>query len=136
MFLRIYRGTCSSEYSEERCPSVYFERIFINGSIDGYMSKNASIDVYPYEVLLRYIPRRFLTNWCSSEFPRKCVSSEFRRKIPRKEEIPRNYFRGLVSSCMSDIMILLHTNQWSLVTKGTTPSMAKDAGVGVGKGNF
>uniref|UniRef100_A0A0D3DAK2 TIR domain-containing protein n=2 Tax=Brassica TaxID=3705 RepID=A0A0D3DAK2_BRAOL len=88
MFLGIYRGTCSSEYSEERCPSVYSERVFINVSIDGYMSKNASIDVYPDEVLLRYIPRRFQTNWCSSEFPRKCVSSEFRRM---------KKFRGIIS---------------------------------------
>ncbi|KAF3565186.1 hypothetical protein DY000_02015328 [Brassica cretica] len=49
----LYRGTCSSEYSEERCPSVYSERVFINGSIDGYKSKNASIDEYPDEDLPR-----------------------------------------------------------------------------------
>uniref|UniRef100_A0A0D3B317 Uncharacterized protein n=1 Tax=Brassica oleracea var. oleracea TaxID=109376 RepID=A0A0D3B317_BRAOL len=57
MFLGIFRG---------RCPSVYSERFFINRSIDGYMSKNASIDElprkYPDEVLPRYIPRRFTTN--------------------------------------------------------------------------
>ncbi|CAN6923545.1 unnamed protein product [Brassica oleracea] len=55
--IRLYRGTCSSEYSE---------RFFINGSIDGYMSKNASIDEvprkYPNDVLPRYIPRSFPTN--------------------------------------------------------------------------
>nr|VDD12816.1 unnamed protein product [Brassica oleracea] len=96
MFLGIYRGTCSSEYSEERCPSVYSERVFINGSIDGYMSKNTSIDVYPDEVLLRYIPRRFPTNWCSSEFPRKCVSSEFRRIFPT-EFRGKKKFRGIIS---------------------------------------
>ncbi|WZZ57603.1 hypothetical protein YC2023_057710 [Brassica napus] len=35
MSLGIFRG---------RCPSVYSERFFINRSIDGYISKNASID--------------------------------------------------------------------------------------------
>ncbi|KAF3516393.1 hypothetical protein DY000_02061557 [Brassica cretica] len=66
---------------------------------------------YPDEVLPRYIPRSLPTNWLSSEFSRKFVSSEFRRKIPRdfrgklnfrgvisEELFPRSYFRGLVSS--------------------------------------
>ncbi|KAF3585067.1 hypothetical protein F2Q69_00027385 [Brassica cretica] len=95
MFLGIYRGTCSSEYSEERCPSeyseercpsVYSERVFINGSIDGCKSKNASIDEYPDEDLPR-------------------IPSEISEGFPRKEEIPRNYFRGLVSSLATSVRL-------------------------------
>uniref|UniRef100_A0A0D3E7D1 Uncharacterized protein n=1 Tax=Brassica oleracea var. oleracea TaxID=109376 RepID=A0A0D3E7D1_BRAOL len=42
------------------------------------------------EALPRYIPRSFPTNRWSSEFPRKFVFSEFRRKILRD-------FRGVIS---------------------------------------
>ncbi|CAN6930867.1 unnamed protein product [Brassica oleracea] len=52
---------------------------------------------YPEEVLPRYIPRSFPTNWWSSEFPQKFISSEFRRKIPRDFRGKMN-FRGLVLS--------------------------------------
>ncbi|KAF3504691.1 hypothetical protein F2Q69_00045712 [Brassica cretica] len=44
----------------------------------------------------QYIPRRFPTNWWSLEFPRKFVSSEFRRKIPRDFRGKWN-FRGVIS---------------------------------------
>uniref|UniRef100_A0A0D3BD63 Uncharacterized protein n=1 Tax=Brassica oleracea var. oleracea TaxID=109376 RepID=A0A0D3BD63_BRAOL len=64
------------------------------------MSKNASIDErprrYPDEALPRYIPRTFPTNMGSSEFPRKFVSSEFRRKISM--DFRGNMkFRGIIS---------------------------------------
>ncbi|KAF3496411.1 hypothetical protein DY000_02052944 [Brassica cretica] len=93
MFLGIYRGTCSSEYSEE-----YFRRyIPIDRCI--YV-QNASIDEcprkYPDDVLPRYILRTFPTNEWSSEFPRKFVSSEFRRKIPRDFR-GKKKFRGIIS---------------------------------------
>ncbi|KAF3525829.1 hypothetical protein F2Q69_00048759 [Brassica cretica] len=52
---------------------------------------------YPEEVLPRYIPRIFPTNWWSLEFPRKFISSEFRRKFSRDFRGKMN-FRGLVSS--------------------------------------
>ncbi|KAF2587913.1 hypothetical protein F2Q70_00039951 [Brassica cretica] len=51
---------------------------------------------YPEEALPRYIPRRFPTNRWSSEFPRKFVSSEFRRKILRDFRGKMN-FRGVIS---------------------------------------
>ncbi|KAF3544035.1 hypothetical protein DY000_02009149 [Brassica cretica] len=67
LFLGIFRGFISSEFSDENS-----EEHFVG------TSKVNSEDVLP-----RYIPRRFPTNWWSSEFPRKFISSEFRRKIPR-----------------------------------------------------
>ncbi|KAF3529252.1 hypothetical protein DY000_02039014 [Brassica cretica] len=51
---------------------------------------------YPEEVLPRYIPRTFPTNWWSSEFPQKFISSEFRRKFPRDFRGKMN-FRGVIS---------------------------------------
>ena len=51
-------------------------------------------------------------------------------------DVRNKIIRKLIEHSMSDIMILLHTNQWSLVTKGTTPSLANDAGVEVGKENL
>ena len=44
MSLGIFRGKVSLGIFRGRCPSVYSERFFINRSINGYMSKNASID--------------------------------------------------------------------------------------------
>ncbi|KAF3593005.1 hypothetical protein DY000_02023941 [Brassica cretica] len=43
--------------------------------------------------LPRYIPRSFPTNWWSSEFPRKFVSSEFRQKFPRDFRGKMNFRR-------------------------------------------
>uniref|UniRef100_A0A0D3E7G1 Uncharacterized protein n=1 Tax=Brassica oleracea var. oleracea TaxID=109376 RepID=A0A0D3E7G1_BRAOL len=51
---------------------------------------------YPEEALPQYIPRSFPTNRWSSEFPRKFVSSEFRRKISRDFRGKLN-FRGVIS---------------------------------------
>uniref|UniRef100_A0A0D3AX25 Uncharacterized protein n=1 Tax=Brassica oleracea var. oleracea TaxID=109376 RepID=A0A0D3AX25_BRAOL len=89
MFLGIFQGTCSSEYSS----SEFFEgpvprnspmKIPRNISSEfPRIGPSESPSKYPDEVLPWYIPRSFPTNWWSSEFPRKFVSSEFRRKIPR-----------------------------------------------------
>ncbi|KAF2594684.1 hypothetical protein F2Q70_00042692 [Brassica cretica] len=51
---------------------------------------------YHEEVLPRYIPRTFPTNWWYSEFPRKFISSEFRLKFPRDFRGNMN-FRGVIS---------------------------------------
>uniref|UniRef100_A0A0D3E9Y7 Uncharacterized protein n=1 Tax=Brassica oleracea var. oleracea TaxID=109376 RepID=A0A0D3E9Y7_BRAOL len=74
------------------------------------MSKNASIDErprrYPDEALPRYIPRTFPTNMGSSEFPRKFVSSEFRRKISM--DFRGNMkFRGIISDDLFRRVLLL-----------------------------
>uniref|UniRef100_A0A0D3BE60 Uncharacterized protein n=1 Tax=Brassica oleracea var. oleracea TaxID=109376 RepID=A0A0D3BE60_BRAOL len=85
----LYRGTCSSEYSEGPCSSEFSE-----GHVPRKIPRNISSELprigpsespskYPDEVLPRYIPRSFPTNWWSSKFSRKFVSSEFRQKIPR-----------------------------------------------------
>ncbi|KAF2574521.1 hypothetical protein F2Q70_00001602 [Brassica cretica] len=51
---------------------------------------------YLEEVRPRYIPRTFPTNWWSSEFPWKLISSEFRQKFPRDFRGKMN-FRGIIS---------------------------------------
>uniref|UniRef100_A0A0D2ZXS7 Uncharacterized protein n=1 Tax=Brassica oleracea var. oleracea TaxID=109376 RepID=A0A0D2ZXS7_BRAOL len=104
--LGIYRGTCSSEYSEGPRSSEFSEgpvpRNFhrkIPRNISSELPRiepSKSPSKYPDEVLPRYIPRRFPTNWWSSEFPWKFVSSEFRRKIPRDFRGKMN-FRGVIS---------------------------------------
>uniref|UniRef100_A0A0D3BCS7 Uncharacterized protein n=1 Tax=Brassica oleracea var. oleracea TaxID=109376 RepID=A0A0D3BCS7_BRAOL len=70
MFLRIFRGRCPSEISRRSSPSVYSEEISDKLVILGISS----------EICFLGIP------------------SENSEGFPRKEEIPRNYFRGLVSS--------------------------------------
>uniref|UniRef100_A0A0D3CUA6 Uncharacterized protein n=1 Tax=Brassica oleracea var. oleracea TaxID=109376 RepID=A0A0D3CUA6_BRAOL len=55
MSLGIFRGKVSLGIFRGICPSVYSESFFINGSIDGYTSKNASID----RVLRGDIPTKF-----------------------------------------------------------------------------
>uniref|UniRef100_A0A0D3AL81 Uncharacterized protein n=1 Tax=Brassica oleracea var. oleracea TaxID=109376 RepID=A0A0D3AL81_BRAOL len=97
-----FRGTDPSEYTEGTVPrnKPRKKSVGILLSIDVYMSKHASIDElprnYPDEVLPRYIPRTFSTNKGSSEFPRKFISSEFRRKILRDFR-GKKKFRGIIS---------------------------------------
>ncbi|KAF3591156.1 hypothetical protein DY000_02024980 [Brassica cretica] len=100
-FLGIYRGTRSSEFSEGSVPRKFPMKIPRNISselprIGPSESPSESPSKYPEEVLPRYIPRSFPTNWWSSEFPRKFVFSEFRRKIPREFRRKMN-FRGVIS---------------------------------------
>ncbi|KAF3557857.1 hypothetical protein F2Q69_00013304 [Brassica cretica] len=97
-FLGIFRGTRSSEFSEGSVPRKFLMKILRNISSElPRIGPSESPSKYPEEVLPRYIPRSFPTNWWSSEFLRKFVSSEFRRKIPKDFRGKLN-FRGLVSS--------------------------------------
>ncbi|KAF2537917.1 hypothetical protein F2Q68_00023384 [Brassica cretica] len=107
-FLGIFRGTRSSEFSEGSVPRKFPMTIPRNISSElPRIGPSENPSKYPEEVLPRYIPRSFPTNWCSSEFPRKFVSSEIcflgipseiSEEIPRKNEFPRSYFRRLISS--------------------------------------
>uniref|UniRef100_A0A0D3BW21 Uncharacterized protein n=1 Tax=Brassica oleracea var. oleracea TaxID=109376 RepID=A0A0D3BW21_BRAOL len=85
LFLGIFRGFISSEYSDENSEEHFVETSEVNSE----------------DVLPRYIPRRFPTNWWSSEFPRKFVSSEIcflgipsenSEGFSRKMEFPRTCF--------------------------------------------
>uniref|UniRef100_A0A0D3E3S8 Uncharacterized protein n=1 Tax=Brassica oleracea var. oleracea TaxID=109376 RepID=A0A0D3E3S8_BRAOL len=107
-FLGIYRGIHSSEYTEGLIPRNIPRDLFL-GIFRGFISSEISdenfeehfvgtSEVNSEEVLPRYIPKSFPTNWWSSEFPRKFVSSEFFRGISEEKKIPKSYFRGLVSS--------------------------------------
>ncbi|KAF3528375.1 hypothetical protein DY000_02040478 [Brassica cretica] len=100
------RGTCSSEYTEGLIPRNIPRDLFL-GIFRGFISSEipdenseehfvGTSEVDSEEVLPRYIPRSFPTNWWSSEFPRKFVSSEFRRKTPRDFRGKMN-FRGVIS---------------------------------------
>ena len=90
-FLGIFRGNSEetlfflgipSEYSEEiprnQCLGFQYVNFFLNGSIDGYMYQNASIDRV-YQVFLG------ISLEYSDGIPRKKrVSSKFPRNNPRK----------------------------------------------------
>ncbi|KAF3589762.1 hypothetical protein F2Q69_00029819 [Brassica cretica] len=85
-FLGIYRGTPSSEFSEGSVPRKFPMKILRNISSElPRIGPSESPSKYPEEVLPRYIPRTFPTNWWSSEFLRKFISSEFRRKISEEK---------------------------------------------------
>uniref|UniRef100_A0A0D3CTT2 Uncharacterized protein n=1 Tax=Brassica oleracea var. oleracea TaxID=109376 RepID=A0A0D3CTT2_BRAOL len=84
----IYRGTPSSEYTETH--SSEFSEGSVPRKFPMKIPRNISSELprigpsespskYPEEVLPRYIPRTLPTNWWSSEFPRKFISSEFRQ---------------------------------------------------------
>ncbi|CAN6933060.1 unnamed protein product [Brassica oleracea] len=95
--LRIYRGTHSSEFSEGSVPRKFPMKIPRNISSElPRIGPSESPSKYPEEVLPRYIPRSFPTNWWSSEFLRKFISSEFRRKFPKDFRGKMN-FRGVIS---------------------------------------
>ncbi|KAF3531226.1 hypothetical protein DY000_02041821 [Brassica cretica] len=97
MFLGIFRGTRSSEFFEGSVPRKFSMKIPRNISSElPRIGPSETPSKYPEEVLPRYIPRSFPTNWWSSEFPRKFFSSEFRRKFPRKFRGKMN-FRGVIS---------------------------------------
>ncbi|KAF2590529.1 hypothetical protein F2Q70_00038278 [Brassica cretica] len=79
-FLGIFRGLRSSEFSEGSVPRKFPMKILRNISSElPRIGPSESPSKYPEEVLPQYIPRSFPTNWWSSEFPRKFVSSEFRQ---------------------------------------------------------
>ncbi|KAF3512943.1 hypothetical protein F2Q69_00009488 [Brassica cretica] len=92
MFLGIYRGTHSSKYTEGLVPRKFPMKISRNISSElPRIGPSENLSKYPEEVLPRYIPRSFPTIWWSSEFPRKFVSSEFRRKISRDFQGKMNF---------------------------------------------
>uniref|UniRef100_A0A0D3AMK0 Uncharacterized protein n=1 Tax=Brassica oleracea var. oleracea TaxID=109376 RepID=A0A0D3AMK0_BRAOL len=96
IFLGIYRGTRSSEFSEGSVPRKFPMKIPRNISSElSRIGPSESPSKYPKEVLPQYIPRSFSTNLWSLEFPRKFVSSEFRRKFLRKFRGKMN-FRGVI----------------------------------------
>ncbi|KAF2557259.1 hypothetical protein F2Q68_00016690 [Brassica cretica] len=74
MFLGKFRGTRSSEFSEGPVPRNFPMKIPRNISSELLrIGPSESPSKYPDEVLPRYIPRSFPTNWWSSEFPRNSV---------------------------------------------------------------
>ena len=106
MFLGIYRGTHSSEYSEgilpRNIPRESFLRIFrgpssseipdecseerfVGTSEDWTIGK--SIGIFRGDFRRTGGPRSFLG-----------IPSEISEEIPRKKEFSRSYFRGLISS--------------------------------------
>uniref|UniRef100_A0A0D3AQ33 Uncharacterized protein n=1 Tax=Brassica oleracea var. oleracea TaxID=109376 RepID=A0A0D3AQ33_BRAOL len=84
LLLGIFRGFISLEFSDENS-----EEHFVGTS-----------EVNSEDVLPRYIPRRFPTNWWSSEFPRNSVG-KFRRISEEngisEELFPRTCFVGMSS---------------------------------------
>ncbi|KAF2582531.1 hypothetical protein F2Q68_00003161 [Brassica cretica] len=73
-FLGIYRGTRSSEFSEGSVPRKFPMKIPRNILSElPRIVPSESPSKYPEEVLPRYIPRSFPTNWWSLEFPRNSV---------------------------------------------------------------
>uniref|UniRef100_A0A0D3CSR3 Uncharacterized protein n=1 Tax=Brassica oleracea var. oleracea TaxID=109376 RepID=A0A0D3CSR3_BRAOL len=95
-FLGIFRGTRSLEFSSKIPRNISSELLRIGPS--------ESPSKYPDEVLPRYIPRSFPTNWWSSEICFLEIPSENSEGFPRKNEFPRSYLRGLVSSFELEII--------------------------------
>ncbi|KAF3503474.1 hypothetical protein F2Q69_00043446 [Brassica cretica] len=110
MFLGIYRGTCSSEYTEGHIPRNIPRDLFL-GIFRGFISSEISdenseehfvgtSEVNSEEVLPWYIPRSFPTNWWSLEFPRNSVR-KFRgiseEKRISEELFSRTCFVGMSS---------------------------------------
>uniref|UniRef100_A0A0D3A7Y1 Uncharacterized protein n=1 Tax=Brassica oleracea var. oleracea TaxID=109376 RepID=A0A0D3A7Y1_BRAOL len=105
MFLGIYRGTHSSEYSEglprniprdsslgifrglssSEIPDDNSEEHFVGTSEDWTIGK--SIGIFRGDFRRTGGPRSFLG-----------IPSEISEEIPRKKEFSRSYFRGLISS--------------------------------------
>ncbi|KAF2541483.1 hypothetical protein F2Q68_00030602 [Brassica cretica] len=76
MFLGIYRGTRSSEFSDGSVPREFPMKIPKNISSElPRIGPSENPSKYPEEVLPRYIPRSFPMNWWSSEFPRNSVGN-------------------------------------------------------------
>ncbi|KAF2536901.1 hypothetical protein F2Q68_00020208 [Brassica cretica] len=92
-------GSLTDDFILRRRLPGSFPEWFISSEIPDENSEEHFVEtseVNSEEVLPRYIPRSFPTNWWSSLFPRKFVSSEFRRKIPRDFRGKKN-FRGVIS---------------------------------------
>ncbi|WZZ78866.1 hypothetical protein YC2023_099438 [Brassica napus] len=94
MFLGIFRGTCSSEFSDENS-----EEHFVGTSKDWTIGKSIEISrgsspsVYSEELSDEQVVLGISSEICFLGIP-----SENSEGFPRKNEFPRSYFRGLVSS--------------------------------------
>ncbi|KAF3551781.1 hypothetical protein DY000_02002966 [Brassica cretica] len=93
-FLGIYRGTCSSEFSEGHVPRNFVgtsEDWTIGKSIE--ISRGSSPSEYSEEISDEQVVLGISSEICFLGIP-----SENSEGFPRKNEFPRSYFRGLVSS--------------------------------------
>uniref|UniRef100_A0A0D3E718 Uncharacterized protein n=1 Tax=Brassica oleracea var. oleracea TaxID=109376 RepID=A0A0D3E718_BRAOL len=119
MFLGIYRGTRSSEFSEGPVPRIFrglrsseipdenSEEHFVGTSEDWTIGKSIEISrgnspsVYSEE-----LSGELVVLGVSSEICFLGIPSENSEGFPSKIEFPRSYFRGLVSSvCRRDNVI-------------------------------
>ncbi|KAF3586466.1 hypothetical protein F2Q69_00027139 [Brassica cretica] len=93
-FLGIFRGLCSSEIPDEN-----FEEHFVGTSEDWTIGKSIEISrgsspsVYSED-----LSDELVVLGVSSEIHFLGIPSEISEGFPRKNEFPRSYFRGLVSS--------------------------------------
>ncbi|KAF2580177.1 hypothetical protein F2Q68_00000919 [Brassica cretica] len=94
-FLGIYRGTCSSEYTEGHVPRNIPREIPRNislgifRSIDGYMSKNPSIDELPRKYLDEVLPRRKIPrDFRGKKKFRGIISEDLFRRVCLADELP------------------------------------------------
>ena len=102
MFLGIYRGKCSSEYSEGHRSSEFSdensEEHFVGTSEDWTIGKSIEISrgsspsVYSEELSDEQVVLGISSEICFLGIP-----SENSEGFPRKNEFPRSFFRGLVS---------------------------------------
>ncbi|KAF3536905.1 hypothetical protein F2Q69_00020722 [Brassica cretica] len=93
-FLGIFRGTRSSEFSDENSEEHFIgtsEDWTIGKSIE--ISRGCSPSVYSEELSDEQVVLRISSEICLLGIP-----SENSEGFPRKNEFPRSYFRGLVSS--------------------------------------
>uniref|UniRef100_A0A0D3ASX7 Uncharacterized protein n=1 Tax=Brassica oleracea var. oleracea TaxID=109376 RepID=A0A0D3ASX7_BRAOL len=93
-FLGIFRGTCSSEFSDENSEEHFVgtsEDLTIGKSIE--ISRGSSPSVYSEELSDEKVVLGISSEICFFGIP-----SENSEGFPRKNEFPRSYFRGLVSS--------------------------------------
>ncbi|KAF3529772.1 hypothetical protein DY000_02042630 [Brassica cretica] len=102
LFLGIFRGNKPSEYTEGHVP----RNIPRDPCSSEFSNENSeehfvgTSEVNSEDVLPRYIPKRFPTNWWSSEFPRNSVG-KFRGISEEngisKKLFPRTCFVGMSS---------------------------------------
>uniref|UniRef100_A0A0D2ZVB0 Uncharacterized protein n=1 Tax=Brassica oleracea var. oleracea TaxID=109376 RepID=A0A0D2ZVB0_BRAOL len=110
-FLGIFRGKTSSEYTDGHVPRNFLRALFLGNSRGTFRQNFRKLDHLKFH---RNIPRKFSlgifrgpfrrTNghrsFLGNSFPRYSVENF--RGISDKNEFPRSYFRGLVSSKASE----------------------------------
>ncbi|KAF2558594.1 hypothetical protein F2Q68_00013712 [Brassica cretica] len=98
-FLRIFRGLCSSEIPDENSEEYFVgtsEDWTIGNSIE--ISRGSSSSVYSED-----LSDELVVLGVFSEIHFLGIPSEISEGFPRKNEFPRSYFRGLVSSVPKSI---------------------------------